>query len=293
MLVRRESEILLILTTFRPEMKSLCGLIRIFAIKGAPTLSMTATATEQDVKEMRDCIGLKEEEIVVLRASPVQDHVKFQTVRRPPNGVGFDGDFSSSGSFRPGLGHLLNTIYLERFISDIRKGTEPKKAMIFFRTEMQLLATYEYLLEQLPQFDGDYKSIPFVMSHGAVGEATDKNIIERKDEIKLFLTTSKMMMGVDINDIQIVIFVRPMNQLQHFIQGAGRAGRKQATGTRQRVLVYILFNSQDLGGNVPGLEDSVRTFCTTQDCLKELMRMHFDGKPSVSSTPGWCCSSCG
>ena len=122
MLVRRESEILLMLTTFRPEMKSLCGLIRIFAIKGAPTLSMTATATEQDVKEMRDCIGLKEEEIVVLRASPVQDHVKFQTVRRPPNGVGFDGDFSSSGSFRPGLGHLLNTIYLEQFISDIRKG---------------------------------------------------------------------------------------------------------------------------------------------------------------------------
>ena len=128
-------------------MKSLCGLIRIFSVKGAPTLSMTATASDQDVKDMKDCIGLREEEIVVLRASPVQGHVKYQTVRRPPNGVGFDGDFSSSVSFRPGLGHLLSILYLERFISDIRKGDEPKKAMIFFRTEMQLLSTCEYLLE--------------------------------------------------------------------------------------------------------------------------------------------------
>ena len=48
---------------------------------------MTATASDQDVKDMKDCIGLREEEIVVLRASPVQGHVKYQTVRRPPNGV--------------------------------------------------------------------------------------------------------------------------------------------------------------------------------------------------------------
>ena len=71
----------------------------------------------------------------------------YRPVQRPPDGVGFDGDFSSSVSFRPGLGHLLSILYLERFISDIRKGDEPKKAMIFFRTEMQLLSTCEYLLE--------------------------------------------------------------------------------------------------------------------------------------------------
>ena len=53
------------------------------------------------------------------------------------------------------------------------------------------------------------------MSHGALGEATDQNIIEIKNVIKLFLTTTKMLMGIDLNDIQIVIFVRPMNQLQH------------------------------------------------------------------------------
>ena len=134
-------------------MKSLCGLLQIFAVEGAPSLCMTATATDDEVKEMKDCLGFKDDEVVLLRASPVQDHVKFQTVRRPPNGVGFDGDFSSSGSFKPGLCMLLNTIYLERFISDMQAGNETKKAIIFFRTETQLLATYEYLQEQLPQFN--------------------------------------------------------------------------------------------------------------------------------------------
>lgn len=271
-------------------MMSLCGLIRIFAVKNAPTLIMTATATEEDLKEMKECLSLKDDQVVVLRASPVQDHVKFQTLRRPPNGNGFEGEFLSTGSFRPGLCHLLNTLYLGRFISDIKNGQKPKKAMIFFRTETQLMDTYEYLLDQLPGFEN--KSSPFVMSHGAVGEATDKNIIERKNDISLFLTTTKMLMGVDLADIQVVIFVRPMNHLQHILQGAGRAGRKQVSGKRQKVLVYILFNSQDLGGNVPGLMDSVREFCTTQKCLKMLLGEHFDGKPFENSNNNWCCGNC-
>ena len=143
-------------------MKALCGLIRIFAVDKAPTLSMTATASAKDVHDMKDCLGLKDDQMLVLRSSPVQDNVKFMTIRRPPNGLGFDGDFSSSGSFRPGLGHLLDSIYLQRFVSDIKNGIEPKKAIIFFRTEMQLIATYEYLLELLPQFEQN-KSIPFVI----------------------------------------------------------------------------------------------------------------------------------
>ena len=157
---------------------------------------------------------------------------------------------------------------------------------------MHLIATYEYLLELLPQFEGDNKSIPFVMCHGAMGEATEKNIVESKDEIKLYLSTSKLLMGVDLEDIQIVIFVRPMNQLQHLLQGAGRAGRRKANGVRQKVLVYVLFNSQDLGGNVPGLEDSVRTFCTSKSCLKAQLREHFDGESDVSGSHDWCCSNC-
>ena len=49
-----------------------------------------------------------------------------------------------------------------------------------------MMSTAEDLPERLPQFK-DNNSLPFVMNHGAVGEATDKNIVERREEIKLFL----------------------------------------------------------------------------------------------------------
>ena len=250
---------------------------------------MTATATEDEVREIKECLGLKD--VVVLRASPVQEHFKFLALRRPSNNCGFDGDTDKNGRFHPGLSSILNRLYLNKFIECLMAGIEPKKCIIFFRTEMQLLAAYEDLQEKLPQFS-DNESIPFVMNHGGVGEATEQNIVLRRNSIKLFLTTSKMLMGIDLDDINIVIFVRPPNKLHHILQGAGRAGRRRADGGRQKVLVYVLYNSQDLGGNVPGLEDSVRYFCTAQSCLKNLLRVHFDGFIPENVTGAWCCGSC-
>ena len=133
----------------RPQMKSVCGLMRIFAVKGAPTLSMTATATEEEVLEIKECLGLKD--VVVLRASPVQEHFKFLALRRPSNNCGFDGDTDKNGRFHPGLSSILNRLYLNKFIECLMAGIEPKKCIIFFRTEMQLLAAYEDLQEKLPQ----------------------------------------------------------------------------------------------------------------------------------------------
>ena len=274
----------------RPQMKTLSGMIRIFSAKGAPTLAMTATATEADVAEMKVCLGLRDN-VTVLRASPVQNHMKFVALRRPANGCGFDGIVNRSGKFCPGLSHILNTIYLKQFIGAMKTNQDVKKCIIFFRTEMQMLETYEYLLSQLPQFK-DNESIPFVMNHSINGEATEKSFVERRNDIKLFLTTSKMLMGLDLANIQIIVFVRPMNLLHHILQGAGRAGRRQASGYREKVLVYVLYNSQDLGGNVPGLHDSVRLFCTTKCCLKKLLGDHFGGSTDSRMNIEWCCSNC-
>ena len=61
--------------SIRPEMESLCGLIRIFTMKGATTPAMAATCTEKDVYEMNACHGLRDEDLIVLRATPIEDHV--------------------------------------------------------------------------------------------------------------------------------------------------------------------------------------------------------------------------
>ena len=54
--------------------------------------------------------------------------------------------------------------------------------------------------------------------------------------------------------------------------GAGRGGRKNLSGKRNRVIVYILYNASDIAGNVPGLSAEVKEFCTTTDCLKESLQ---------------------
>ena len=102
-------------------MSSLCGLICIFDVKNAPTLCMTATATEVKLKEMKESLGLKDDQIVVLKASPVQSNVKFQTLRRPPNGIDFEGECLSSGTFRPGLGNLKGSSVTSSVVCHPRK----------------------------------------------------------------------------------------------------------------------------------------------------------------------------
>ena len=61
-------------------------------------------------------------------------------------------------------------------------------------------------------------------------------------------------MGVDISDISVVMFLRPLNMLHYVLQGAGRGGRKLSdnSGMRQKVVTYILWNNSDIANNVPG-----------------------------------------
>ena len=73
--------------------------------------------------------------------------------------------------------------------------------------------------------------------------------------------------------------------------GAGRGGRKTLSGKRNRVLVYILYNSSDIAANVPGLSIEVREFCKRKECLKTFMRWYFDGD-STNLIDEWCCNNC-
>ena len=55
--------------------------------------------------------------------------------------------------------------------------------------------------------------------------------------------------------------------------------------------MYILFNSSDIAGNVPGLSVDVKEFCVTKDCLKVFMRKYFDGDSRYVPND-WCCNNC-
>ena len=118
---------------------------------------------------------------------------------------------------------------------------------------MQLLAVFNFLREALPDYKTASES-PFVQLSSSDAPLTEKTINERQD-ISLFISTSKMLMGVSVPGISVIIFLRPLNMLHYILQGGGRGGRRTGCndGLRQKVVVYILWNKSDIANNVQGM----------------------------------------
>ena len=115
-----------------------------------------------------------------------------------------------------GLIQLLERIYLSNYIENLQLNLPVKKGLIIFRDESKMLDVLEFLQEEFQEFD-DNETCPFVMNHGGLGPVTTKNIISRKNEISLYLSTSKMLMGIDLEQISVVIFVRPLNMMLYVL----------------------------------------------------------------------------
>ena len=120
------------------------------------------------------------------------------------------------------------------------------------RTDTQVIEVFNYLREALPTYNNVTDS-PFVMQSSSIGPITEIRIQERKD-ISLYISTTKMLMGIDISGISVVIFLRPLNMVHYVAQGAGRGGRKlgDSSGLRGKVVSYILWNNSDIASNVKG-----------------------------------------
>ena len=185
--------------------------------------------------------------------------------------------------------HKISTLYFDKYVPAILAGLPVKNAIVFCRSELHQIDICEYLKEKLPDFSPDIA--PYVMNHANIGKVTAKNILERRNEISLFVSTTKMLMGVDLEKIDIIIFVRALGMLHYFVQGAGRAGRRSSVG-RRKVIVYVLVNASDIASNVPGMDESVRGFCTTVDCLNEYLEKYFDGQVTSPKRQSWCCGNC-
>ena len=168
-------------------MKTVTARMRIFSVPGAPALAMTATATESEVNSMIKNLGLRDKP-VILRASPIQDHIKFSVVKRPPNNHGMDSELDSNGVLKAGLLPVLDTLYLKRFVENTLQGIPVKKCLMLFRTQKHMIDVHDYVREKLPNFK-DQMLRPFIMNHGSIGPITSDHIINRKNEYDLFLST--------------------------------------------------------------------------------------------------------
>ena len=141
----------------------------------------------------------------------------------------------------------------------------------------------------------DCRDSPFVMNHSSLLPPTEKVIADRASEISLYLSSNKMLLGIDLPKIDIIVFIKPYNQVAALVQGGGRGGRKMENGMRRRVQVYQLFNSQDLTSQNKSMSDDMRRICKSKECTRLLLEKYFVGGKKDKSLLGpvkHCCHNC-
>ena len=273
-------------------MKTVPGFLRSKCVKSAPVLAMSATATTAEIEELKTILGLRPGNTVVLRSDPVQTQFNFVKLRRPANIYGGFGLENAAGDLQPGLVQTMDRLFLDIYVEKVKKGEEVKKSIWVFRKEDDIADIYDSLCERLPDKAADPLTCCFVMNHSGIGPVTAQSYRDRRGEINLYLTTSVMLLGLDLSNIDIVGMVRPLNMCHYIIQAAGRGGRNMGTGQRRKVLFYMLYNNNDIASNVPGLSSEVRDFCETKMCLKVFLKKYFGSSSPTSSEQSWCCSNC-
>ena len=274
-------------------MKTVPGMLRGQSVKQAPTLCMTATATVSEIVELKGIMGLREVNTVVLKADPVQSQFNIVRVERPPNIRGTSGIEEMDGTVKPGLVQLMRRIMLDDYVQKIKQGLPVKRSLWLCRNTSDVADLYDELCEMLPEHASNPLSCPFVMNHSSVGPITADTLRKRRSSISLYLSTSVMLLGLDLDEVDIIGMIRPFNSCHDLLQAAGRGGRKLGnSGMRRKVVFYLLFNRSDISNAVPGLTSEVREFCETDGCLKMFLSRLF-GFPNTSKTfSDWCCSNC-
>ena len=186
---------------FRIFMSTVPGSIRAFA-PSAPMLCMSATVGKSEQAKILGELGMLNREHRVIASNPIKGHHLVTKLKRPSNQTGFNEE--------GGLGEMLVKLCLGEFVSD---PVNCRKTVIFCKNEEDLVQIYEFIEGKIGSVFQNMKSRPWVQYHSSLGERTLKWIHKRLEksegeEIRLILSTYKLVMGVDLQDVDLAIFVR-------------------------------------------------------------------------------------
>ena len=109
-----------------------------------------------------------------------------------------------------------------------------------------------------------------------------------------------MLLGIDLAQIDVIIFLRPYNQPAALVQGGGRGGRRMENGKRRKVQVYQFFNSQDFTSLNKLMSPDMKRICLSQNCTRSLLKEYFVGNSEQAGDEGendvvdssHCCHNC-
>ena len=260
--------------SFRPDMLRLsCGL-RVYARKNAPVIAMTATAKEDEIKQVISMLGLREEPVLIW-SCPVQKYHKFSILKRPANCRGLLGTVDKLGRLQPGLWHLLERLYVGEFLLAVKEGRRAKRCIIYFRNNVVMGAFYTLLQKLTGQTNPS--TADFAMNHSSLLPPDDRMLDLRRDDITMYGASNKMLLGTNLKNIDLVIFAQPFDMEAALLQGAGRMSRRTIYDFRTVGQVYLLYNGSDLSLANKGMSKGVRQLCRSSEmvCTKAELKKLF------------------
>ena len=198
--------------TFRPGMLRKVMNLKAYLVQGAPLTVLSATLTEQEVADVITLAGRKKAMAVVAQG-PLPNNTKICVIKRPSSQVDFFGEEDSKGREVPGLLHLLRELVLDKFLEAVSQGPPYQpfhKSILFFRNSQQMCEVHGWLMNQLGGSRLD--TSPFCMNHSQVSKSGQAILQARINEYLLILTTSRMLLGLDVEGVRQVILVARVNR---------------------------------------------------------------------------------
>ena len=99
-------------------MKTVPGHLRGKVVRKSPTLAMSATATNEEIEELKEDLGLRASNTVICR------------------------------EVQPGLIHTMNNLFLDIYVEKLQNGAEVKKSLWLFRNEDDIADIFDDLCER-------------------------------------------------------------------------------------------------------------------------------------------------
>ena len=235
-----------------------------------PTIALSATLTKAIWSSLPKQLALKT--VTCVSENPDKCNIKFQRRRKPPN---IDMIECSESVYMPQLQDLqklgqhfpVTLCYLPlAYMADAMKVAVD----MFGKVPVAELKCANYFSSQ----------------HETIIRHITEELQKESPTLRLVFCSPAMGMGFNSPSISRVIHFRPPNRAIDFVQQVGRAGRK---GQQATSILYC--NKSDTAQK--GVDETMKQYCTTDECLRLCLLQAFDFDTPVKELPGCqCCTNC-
>lgn len=242
-----------------------------------PTMALTATAPPHLLRGLKRSLCLKDECKIVAQ-NPNRVNIYLNKKLRWSNHHGDE-------SYDQILGPIANQLAIQR--------ENYPMTIVYLKLKY---CGYAYgLFERIlgdKQYVGETSEPTarlFAQFHAPQTSRMKKDILseikKENSRVRVLFATSALGMGVHAPYVLNIIHITPPSSLEAYMQEIGRAGR---TGLSSCATLY--YNNSDIGNNMKHVEESMKTYCKSQDTCQRKLLLDYFGFSCVQQDN--CCCIC-